>query len=265
VLNDFELSLNETKTKIHSLPHPINKPWVVELKFLEISSVDKERRQAEDIKHLFEKAFTYTKIFPGESMLAYSISKLNDVLIHPENWTLVENFLLHCILVEPRTVSFALPMMVKFREKGFEISEKSIKDVMNKLIEYHAPVGHGDEVSWGLWGLMEFTQEVVASNAKLLSEPQDSLVALLVLDAKQKGLVPDGLDTSHWFDSLELSDLYNRNWLLAYEGTMQGWLTNPDLINKVNDDPNWGLLKRAECSFYDLSAGTFWTSHDEYL
>nr|MCH9661759.1 hypothetical protein [Bacteroidota bacterium] len=257
--------LNETKTKIEKLPQSIDEPWVVELRSLSLGDFRKPERQAADIKHLFEKAFLFAKAYPEKSILAYSITKLEKVTFHPDNWELVENLLLQCILVEPRTVSFVLPVLTTANEEGHSISYQNIREVMNKLISYHAQLGHGDEVTWGLWGLIEFKQKVVAENAKILSETVDPLVALLALDANERGLIPDKLNTSFWLTSLDLNDLYGKSWLLAYEGTGKAWISFPDVVEKLNDDPNWGLLRRNMCSFYDSTAKTEWLIHEPYI
>ena len=130
---------------------------------------------------------------------------------------------------------------------------------------YHAPLGHSSEVSWGIWGLIQFEQKVNTQNVKLLTETQDPLVALVALDANDRGLISDELDTSSWRDSLELDDLYGKNWLLSYEGISQGWISFPELVAKLNDDPNWGLLRRHGCSFYDSTAGTEWIYLEPYI
>lgn len=81
----------------------------------------------------------------------------------------------------------------------------------------------------------------------------DCVVALLCLDAESRGLIPTGLDTTGWRNSMNAEELYGEQWLLAYEANIKGWLPTSD--DYVSSDPNFGWLKSLGVSFYDPQQG----------
>jgi hypothetical protein len=48
-------------------------------------------------------------------------------------------------------------------------------------------------------------------------------------------------------------DLYESRWLLAYEANLKGWLPSAGASDHVAADKNFGLLKGASVSFYDVA------------
>jgi hypothetical protein len=82
---------------------------------------------------------------------------------------------------------------------------------------------------------------------------EDSVCALLLLHAgrenlanvKRAGRVLEAIMTS--------AELYDTRWLLSYEANIKGWVKCP-AGDHVAGDSNFGLLKRANVSFYDPTA-----------
>jgi hypothetical protein len=86
-----------------------------------------------------------------------------------------------------------------------------------------------------------------------ISKCDDSVVALLVLDCEQHGLVSKALDKSLWNSHMTHQALYDKHWLLAYEANVKKWLPSSGGTDYVRDDVNFGFLKRNKVSFYDSS------------
>jgi hypothetical protein len=79
----------------------------------------------------------------------------------------------------------------------------------------------------------------------------DSVVALLALDALQRGLVPNGLNPGNWLSHMNVTGLYSEHWLLSYEANFKGWLPSIGGGDHVSTDVNFGLLKQQGVYFYD--------------
>lgn len=245
-LTEFELALNPSKTQIIELPIPLEKPWASELRGFRIGSSES------DLVAFFDRAFVLSKQNPDESVLSYAIARTNGVVVDTEHWTLFQNLLCQCVLVEPNTVVHAIEQLLRYEsaEEDYDINSDQIAEVMNKQIHYHAPLGHNSEVAWALWALINFNAKIYESTANVLSTLDDPIAALLSLDAKSRGLVPS-LSVSKWLTYMTESDLYGRQWILSYEANVKGWLKSAKVPDHVDNDSRFSLLKKCDVSFYD--------------
>ncbi len=86
----------------------------------------------------------------------------------------------------------------------------------------------------------------------MISESEDSIVAILALDAHRRGRITDGLSTKKWEQFLTKDELYGNQWLLSYEMNCQGYLTTEH--DYVSKDSWFSQLKQNGVTFYDQSA-----------
>ncbi|MGB3656228.1 MAG: hypothetical protein WBA41_34140 [Rivularia sp. (in: cyanobacteria)] len=80
----------------------------------------------------------------------------------------------------------------------------------------------------------------------------DSVVVLLALDARRRGRINQGLDTTKWEQFLVKEELYGEQWLLSYEANRQGFLPRTEDYVALNS--LFSKLKNAGVSFYDINA-----------
>lgn len=249
-LSEYELSLNPRKTDILCLPVPLENNWAIELKKFTIRKT--KNGQASDMISYFSQAFKFAKENPEDSVLKYAIASFGrSVPVYQDNWPLFQDLMLQCVTSEPGTIPYVLEQYVRFYHKGFAIMEESLEHILNLQIQHHAPLGHGSEVGWCLWGAIAFNIALDDKTASKVVKMDDSVVALLSLDAKQQGLFNPGLNTSNWEQYMTREGLYEEHWLLSYEANVKGWL--PSLTGKdyVSEDKFFGVLKKNDVEFYD--------------
>ena len=80
----------------------------------------------------------------------------------------------------------------------------------------------------------------------------DSVVALLLLHAHAKGLIPGSQFTAQLIPFMTAQDLRSEMWLLAYEANVKGWL--PFHADFVAADGFFRYLKQNKVSFYNVRA-----------
>jgi hypothetical protein len=71
----------------------------------------------------------------------------------------------------------------------------------------HAPLGHGSEVAWALWASIVLGASVGDDSARKIASMNDSIVAILMLDANVKGLVPPSIDFKHFQSYMTTDEL----------------------------------------------------------
>lgn len=249
VLNDYELALNPSKTQIVKLPIATELLAISELRTFQFRT--SVAGQESDILRYFDRAFVLSNETPEEGVLKYAISRLSGEDIHSSNWELIEKLMLQSIMSEPGAISLALNQVVRYRDQIYPIDRDRISEVFNDTACQHAPLGHGSEVAWALWGLLVLRIQVSENSFRAASAMNDSIVALLLLDANRKGLVQQGGDFTNLQSVMTTEDLYGEHWLLSFEANVKGWLPSLDSGDHVTRDDCFRVLKDSGVSFYD--------------
>jgi hypothetical protein len=249
VLNDYELALNPNKTRIIKLPVPTELLAISELRTFQFrTSVS---GQESDILRYFDRAFVLSNENPEEGVLKYAISRLSGEMVHSRNWPLVEKLLLQSIMAEAGAISLALNQILRYRDMHYAIDRDRISDVFNDTICQHAPLGHGSEVAWSLWGLLVLRYHMSAESFRAAISMNDSIVSLLLLDAADKNLIPSGADFTSIETLMTTEELFDEHWLLAFEANIKGWLPSEGGGDHVDHDECFSALKNNGVSFYD--------------
>jgi hypothetical protein len=209
--------------------------------------------QQSDILRYFDRAFVLSNESPQEGILKYAISRLSGEEFHLSNWGLLENLLCQCFMAEPGAISFVLNQILRYIELGCTIDRDRVCDALDRTICQHAPLGHGSEVAWALWSHLTLTMPISAQSVRVGIDMNDSIVALLLLDAGAKGLLLDDSYLTALQAVMSQEDLYGEHWLLSYEANVKGWLPSADGVDHVDADTCFSLLKRNGVHFYDDS------------
>lgn len=255
VLTDYQLVLNSDKTYIVELPVAIESLPISQLRAHQFSTTSpvNQTRQRNEIMHYFDQAFAFSRQYPEDAILKYAVSRLCGIWVLEANWRLFQDLLLQCVIVDPSTLEFVLNQLVRYRDNGYSLDLDHIGEVFNTVIRRHASLGHGSEVAWALWGSIVLGVSVSDDNATKAATINDSIVAILMLDAKAKGLVASSVDFNHFQSYMTTSELYGEQWLLAYEANVKNWLPSLTKSDHVDQDKCFAFLKREGVYFYDGS------------
>lgn len=255
ILYGYQLALNSDKTYIVELPVAIESLPISQLREHKFStpSPDNELRQRNEILHYFDQAFAFVLQYPDDAILKYGVSRLCGIEVLEANWQLFQDLLLQCVIVDPSTLESVLNQLVRYRNNGHSLDLDHIGEVFNMVIRRHVSLGHGSEVAWALWGSIVLGVSVNDDNASRVASMNDSIVAILMLDAKAKGLVSSSIDFNHFQSYMTTTELYGDQWLLAYEANAKGWLPSPNNRDHVDQDTCFAFLKKEGVYFYDAS------------
>lgn len=245
LLNEFELILNDKKTRIIEIPYEVNDLWVAELRNYKFRT--SSRSQATDIFVFIDKVVCLARENESGHVLKYAIKILGNLKPETENWELIQNFLLQCLIAESSTF-YSVLTVFREHENNYPIDRVQLQYAMNMHIQRHCP-HHVNEVCWALWGILHWNLQLDDKSVEALCKIDDSAVVLMTLHAYQEGLISSNLDTKRWDDIVQNPDeLYGSQWLLAYEANVKGWLPSCHTIT----DPNFEFLFSNKVEFYDI-------------
>jgi hypothetical protein len=252
LLSAVELELNETKTEVLELPTAFEYPWVSELRALPLRATPKGQRT--DLVRLFDKAFEHAIKHGNHPVLRYLMGRLTGIQIQRANWKLFRDLLLQCMTVEPGTIAGALSLILANVQGGYDAGRNIVEAALNAIIIRHSSFGHGSEVAWALWGLMSLGFTITGPALDALEKIADPIVALLTLHAARLRLCQRTLIPSVWSALMKPSELYDANWLLAYEALVRGWLPPMSGRDYVRADPGFSHLQSLRVRFYNEKA-----------
>lgn len=247
IFTDYQLDINEEKTKISKSPFPFETDWSIELGTFTFRK--HPQSQQTDIERFVSIAFKNAKNNPKDSVLNFAISILKNIPLFQENWALYQSLILKIALTEPVTLPVVAQILVSHRPK---VEKLKVKSVVENIIKEHTPKGHHFEVAWALWICKEFDIKLPDTIADLIFNSNDVISILIALDLKKSGFINSTVSTLHIEVDLTTESLMDEKWLLTYEAITQGWVSTPK-IKTIKDNEYFDLLHKHKVQFYDKS------------
>ena len=248
-LSAYELHLNPRKTFLFELPGVIEHPWATELRRFHIRQAGSG--QQIDLTGYFSRAYELSQSYPDESVLRFTLGRMRRTAVIPPNWPMYESTLLHIAAVEARTISTVVDELYRYYKAGYQVDLSKVADALHQVIRQHASMNHGSEVAWAIWGCLIFGIHLDDTTACQVAKMEDSVVAILTLDAKAKGLISNNVNLTMWASMMTTQSLVEENWLLSYEANVKGWLPSLGVHDHVSADRNFIFLKQNRVHFYD--------------
>jgi hypothetical protein len=268
-LDNFELSINRRKTRIVRLPETVDLPWVAVLRDFKLPEFS---RDVEDrIVDFANLAFPLAKIHPHDPVLRYALIKLatgkpDESLLYPDyideddlyspyaGKEIYQDFLINVFRAEPHLSHIVAGELLRYKDNGGKLNLELIGNAITSHILRYSSTKSGNEVAWALWLAIYLDVPLNEEVGKQVSRNNDNVVAILSLDAREKGLFKRNLDTTSWEGLISQSEIYSENWLLCYEAAAHGWLPITDGSDYINRHRCFGALNQNGVRFYDSAS-----------
>ena len=250
-LRDYQLAPNSEKTGIKPLPQVLEYPWVSELRSFRIAATS--RAQHYDLLRLFDRAVELAAAYPAGNILKYAIRRMHEAKLHRDNKGFFQSVIFQAINSEHGVLPLAVEILGQMQADGFEVDLDALANVLAGTVTTCSQTRLASEVSWALWAAIRFDCQLTEHATTQLAEWDDSVVCLLALDARERGLVPNGAALDRWKSMCAPNALTGRNWLLAYEAPLHGWLEQSHFDDDKQDEKSeaYDFLAQNEARFYD--------------
>lgn len=245
IFTEYQLDINEEKTRISKSPFPFETDWSIELGTFTFRK--HPQSQQTDIERFVSLAFKNAKNNPKDSVLNFAISILKNIPLFDKNWKLYQSLILKIALTEPVTLPVIAQILVSHRPK---VEKLKVKSVVENIIKEHTPKGHHFEVAWSLWLCKEFEIKLPDNIADLVFNSNDVISILIALDLRENGFINSTVSTSHIEVDLTTESLMDEKWLLTYEAITQAWVSTSK-IKTIKDNEYFALLHKHKVQFYD--------------
>lgn len=249
ILDNYELNINASKTKIIETKDLIEESWRYSIKKLKISYSIKSQRN--DIHNFFSSIFSLEKKYKDESIVKYSMKQLSSSIIKKANWDILESYLIKVAYAFPNTIEIVSRFLVTYNHFNYSLDKKNIKRFINTLLIEHSNSSHHNEVCWLLWLTKELKIKLYYKTITKVIDMNNNACLLIILDMRNKKLVNNKSIPSELLKKYTSTDeLKNSGWLVSYEAGKRKWLGNKNL-NFIKNDEGFNLLLTNKVSFYD--------------
>jgi hypothetical protein len=247
-LQQFELQLNPTKTRIVSPPIRFEPEWVGEFRTFVLRT---NSGQHGDLVRFFDLITRHLEPDTEAHVAKYATSKilLQSFVPRIENQSLYQALLCQLLVTQPSAAKEIISCIILLATSGAQIDIALIMASFSEVIKRAVPLGHHYEVSWVLYGILRLNLTIDPATTAVLSNSDSAVIALMSLNAWQRGLVPS-LTAALWTPHMTTADLHDEYWLLSYEAARLGWLPSAGVPDHILSDPAFNFLRTQGISFY---------------
>jgi len=251
LLNEYELALNISKTKILELPEELESSIISQIRTFIFRDAGKTG-QKNDLIAYFNLVFEYLKSNLDENIMKYALARLSAIDIVEDNWLLYQNILSQCIICEPSCLVQVCNQITIYKSRGYKIANKIWEKCLNIVVTEKAPLGFSSECAWAIWLLKILSLKLSTKSTKAISCTDDSVVALMGL-----GMASVGLAAKSYLLPLDRfalsSELFDKSWLLCYQGNYMNWLGTTSGKNNLVGDQAFDYMQSHNVSFFDFN------------
>lgn len=272
---EYELDLNENKTRILSVLDEEENNWTTNLKSFVFTEADYEAfgsfddpfefdekgykkaiaEEKNQIYAFFQSAFEISKKYGNYNVMKFALKRSAHVKFHEDAWKVYESYLFRIGRVFPNVLQIVCELLFTYKKRGYTINQTLLQELVFNTIQESAPLEKHSELAWALWIAKEFSVKITKSVAQTVLTTTNPICVLIFLDLQSRGLIPKSVNTQRWKNLLVEDSLKNENWLLAYESAVKGWLKPKD-PNFIKKNKFFNVLRKHKISFYDTKKKT---------
>ncbi|CAH7097765.1 RNA-directed DNA polymerase [Vibrio splendidus] len=252
VLSSYELELNSSKTKIIKLPEEIDPQWLHELQKYKIN-MSTDVIQKRSLLSFFDLTMNFLEKEPSEPILKYAVIRTSSHIVRANNYPLFQRILLQWATAEPSTLPVIIDFIAFYKSAGVNVDLAEVKRTLQFIIIENCRQGHTSEVCWSIFGMILLSQSFDDEALSELKKVENPFVALLILDARNRGLISSSYSFPLWESLMNKNELKTENWILAYEALRKGWLPSVDGSDYLVDAEGFSTLADNDVEFYSTA------------
>lgn len=185
ILQNYELQLNDTKTKSISGLEPIDDIWAQELRETHFYNSDSSQ-----INFLLDKAYDLSRAISSQSPMKLALRLIDKKKIYKhESWERIEPKLQRILYHFPHCIDYVCLLLVKRYAIGKTIDTEGWNKICSISLRKHLNSNHHHEVCWLLWTIfvsgLEISDALISASCKI----QNAHVKSLIIAGYQEGYI----------------------------------------------------------------------------
>ena len=245
---DYSLDINGRKTSVTRIIQHVEEGWKTELAgFLSHKMGDLRGARLREFLNLTLRLLLE---YENQAVTNYALAVLEDQSFVKADVEALESFLLKASVISPGSMSRIAEMILNLDYDTKAVSKQRISGRFVELSTRALENGNTYEAIWLIYTLRGLKCVIADKNLiDLIASSNSSVLALMILDMKSRGLLRCAISTSYWESQIsEISVKTDWSWLLAYEAMRRGWLPDP---NGLMAQPFFAAMHSRGVIFYD--------------
>lgn len=248
-LAEYELRINVYKTRVVRVGDLAHDPWVHAFDTFEFAQSRSLQRR--DLHRFFDMAFSLAQQHDDESVMQYALRRIEGEIVKLPNWDVLSAYLMRCMATYPNTMQVCVEIIDTYRRylPAGVFNARRWDKFIPAQIAYFAPLERHSEVAWLLWLALRIGTRLDSDAVRALERMRSSICLTLALALESRRQLRKKLDRRHLPAHTTTDALFDAQWLLTYEGAIQGWL--PASVATASGDPYFGAMYARDVRFFD--------------
>lgn len=161
-LKEYQLDINETKTRVISMKYVFGESWPSEFESELLASLawDAQEKGLDPIS-TFGKIVDRATRDNDDGIIRHVIRVMDEHRLWPRNWEIVEHFLTQCAVQFPHSFDYVARVIAwRLRTRG-EVDQKLWSEVARLTASQAGQLGRDSEAAWAIWLLKELKKLLI--------------------------------------------------------------------------------------------------------
>jgi hypothetical protein len=222
-IREFELDINESKTKIYSSEFRFADQWPSDLSAALERAIDAHpSKRSERLRAALEHAFEMAVTTGDDGVLKYVIRFMDRHNGGWEDWATVEPFLKRCVVHFGHTVDYVARVLLwRHLAKG-DLDVKAWGCILAEIIDRHGRIGNDSEVCWAVYACNILGCEIAEVSATQIVNNCGALSIVSILNCVRPG-VTKATVFGYARDRIRLESANGAFWPVILEWKTRKW------------------------------------------
>lgn len=189
-IREFELDINETKTKIFFEDFSFSDFWPSEISGQIEFAINSPGRRAKDrLRSALEHTFAMAVVRNDDGILKYVLRYIDQHELSLEHWDVVEPFLKRLAVNFGHTTDYVARILVWRQLARGDLDINVWRPIMETILDKHGRLGNDSEVCWAIYAHHHLDIQIIRENATRIVQNCGGLSIVALLNCISLGLV----------------------------------------------------------------------------
>lgn len=222
-MREFELDINESKTRIYSSDFRFADAWPADLAIaLETALQSTAHQRSERLRAALERAFAMAVGDGDDGILKYVIRYLDRHSDSWSDWEVGEPFLKRSLVHFGHTADYVARVAVWRQLAKGDLDVQTWSGIFSAIIDAHGRIGNDSEVCWAIYACTQLGSSIASEAAENIVRNCGALSILSVLNCVDKGLVDRSIFNAA-YERLRLESARGPLWPVLMEWKSRKW------------------------------------------